>query len=45
MELLRSQPDGPNPLRHDRGAVLEIADIMADCAEARVVAMEYKGTN
>jgi len=45
MEQLRSNPDGPNPYAMTAPQFSKFADIMADCAEARVVAMEYKGTN
>ena len=45
MEQIRENPNQPNPflLTVEQGA--KFADIMKLCAESRVVAMEYKGTN
>jgi metallo-beta-lactamase class B len=45
IEQLRSNPNGPNPYEMTVPQFSKFADIMADCAEARVVALEYKGTN
>jgi metallo-beta-lactamase class B len=45
IEQLRSNPNGPNPYEMTVPQFAKFADIMGDCAEARVVAMESKGTN
>jgi len=45
IEQLRSNPNGPNGYEMTVAQFSKFADIMADCAEARLVAMEYKGTN
>jgi hypothetical protein len=45
MEQIRSNPNGPNPFVLTVDEFGKFADIMKDCAEARLVAMDYKGTN
>ena len=45
IEQLRGNPNGPNPYEMTVPQFAKFADIMGDCAEARVVAMDYKGTN
>ena len=45
MEQVRSNPNGPNPFVLTVDEFAKFADIMKDCAEARLVAMDYKGTN
>jgi len=43
MEQVRANPNGPNPFVMTQGQFGKFIDIMKDCAEARVVAMDYKG--
>ena len=45
MEQVRGNPNGPNPFVLTPDEFGKFADIMKDCAEARLVAMDYKGTN
>jgi metallo-beta-lactamase class B len=45
MEQVRANPNGPNPFVLTPDEFGKFADIMKDCAEARLVAMDYKGTN
>ena len=45
MEQVRANPNGPNPFVLTQAQFAKFIDIMKDCAEARVVAMDYKGTN
>jgi hypothetical protein len=45
MEQVRANPNGPNPFVLTVDEFAKFADIMKDCAEARLVAMDYKGTN
>jgi metallo-beta-lactamase class B len=45
MEQVRANPNGPNPFVLTPDEFAKFADIMKDCAEARLVAMDYKGTN
>jgi hypothetical protein len=40
---VRANPNGPNPFVMTQGQFGKFIDIMKDCAEARVVAMDYKG--
>ena len=42
---MRSNPNGPNSFVLTADEFAKFADIMKDCAEARLVAMDYKGTN
>jgi len=44
MEALRSNPNGPNHFVLTVPESAKFIDMMKDCAEARVVASEYKGT-
>jgi hypothetical protein len=45
MEQVRSNPNGPNPFVLTVDEFAKFADIMKDCAEARLVAMATKATN
>src|SRR6266550_1917588 len=45
MEQIRSNPNGPNPFVLTVDEFGKFADIMKDCAEARLVAMDTKATN
>jgi metallo-beta-lactamase class B len=45
MEQMRSNPNGPNSFVLTVDEFAKFADIIKDCAEARLVAMDYKGTN
>jgi metallo-beta-lactamase class B len=44
MEQVRSNPNGPNPFVLTVDEFAKFADIMKDCAEARLVAMDTKKT-
>jgi metallo-beta-lactamase class B len=45
IEELRANPNGPNHYEMTVPQFAKFADIMGDCAQARVTAMDYKGTN
>ena len=45
MEALRANPNGPNQFVMTQPQFGKFIDIMKDCAEARVVAMDTKATN
>ena len=45
MEELRANPNGTNHFVMTPAQFSKFIDIMEDCAEARLVAMDYKGTN
>jgi metallo-beta-lactamase class B len=45
MEALRANPNGTNSFVMTQPQFGKFIDIMKDCAEARIVAMDYKGTN
>ena len=45
MEQIRENPNQPNPFVLTVDQFSKFADIMKICAESRIVAMEYKGTN
>ena len=45
MEQVRTNPNGPNPFVLSQDQFAKFADIMKDCAESRLVALDYKGTN
>src|SRR5258706_6343615 len=45
MEQMRSNPNGPNSFVLTPDEFAKFADIMKDCAEARLVSMDYKGIN
>ena len=42
MEALRANPNGPNQFVMSQPQFAKFIDIMKDCAESRVVAMDYK---
>ncbi len=42
MEQVRATPNGPNPFVLTVDEFARFADIMKDCAEARLVAMDHK---
>ena len=45
MEQVRANPNGPNPFVLTQDQFAKFVDIMKDCAESRLVALGYKGTN
>ena len=45
MEQVRANPNGPNPYVLTQDEFAKFIDIMKDCAESRLVALDYKGTN
>lgn len=45
MEQLRTNPNGPNPFVLTIDEFGKFIDIMKDCAESRIVAKDYRGTN
>jgi len=45
MEQIRETPNQPNPFVLTVDQFAKFTDIMRDCAESRIVALEYKGTN
>ena len=45
MDELRKNPTGPNQFVYTQDQFSKFIDIMKECAESRVVAMDYKGTN
>jgi metallo-beta-lactamase class B len=45
MEQVRRNPSGPNPFVLTQEQFAKFIDIMKDCAESRVVAMQPKGTS
>jgi hypothetical protein len=45
MNALRTNPNGPNNFVYTQDQFAKFIDIMKECAESRVVAMDYKGTN
>ena len=45
MEQVRANPNGPNPFVLTQDQFAKFVDIMKDCAESRLVALDYKGTN
>jgi metallo-beta-lactamase class B len=45
MEQVRSSPNGPNPYVLTQDEFAKFIDIMKDCAESRLVALDTKATN
>jgi hypothetical protein len=45
MNALRTNPNGPNDFVYTQDQFAKFIDIMKECAESRVVAMDFKGTN
>jgi metallo-beta-lactamase class B len=45
MQALRTNPNGPNDFVYTQDQFAKFIDIMKECAESRVVAMDFKGTN
>jgi len=45
MEQIREMPNQPNPFVLTVDQFAKFSDIMKDCAESRLVALDYKGTN
>jgi len=45
MDALRKNPNGPNDFVYTQDQFAKFIDIMKECAESRVVAMDYRGTN
>jgi metallo-beta-lactamase class B len=45
MNALRANPTGPNDFVYTQDQFAKFIDIMKECAESRVVAMDFKGTN
>ena len=43
IEQIRRNPAGPNPFVLTQDQFAKYIDIMKDCAESRVVAMDYRG--
>jgi hypothetical protein len=45
MQALRTNPNGQNDFVYTQDQFAKFIDIMKECAESRVVAMDFKGTN